>query len=52
MRPFITSQLNRLSQGKITGQTNHGLQQLLSRDTVGVSTKAIADAVLYPEKVI
>jgi hypothetical protein len=38
--------------GKITGYTRHGLNQAMSRDGVGVGTKAILDAVRNPSKVI
>ena len=38
--------------GKITGFTEHGLNQAISRDGVGVSSKAILGAVSNPTKVI
>jgi hypothetical protein len=38
--------------GKITGYTKHGLNQAISREGVGVSPKAILDAVRNPTKVV
>jgi RHS repeat-associated protein len=38
--------------GKITGYTRHGINQAISREGVGVSTRAILDAVRNPTKII
>jgi hypothetical protein len=38
--------------GKITGYTKHGINQAISRNGVGVATKAILDAVRNPLKVV
>jgi RHS repeat-associated protein len=38
--------------GRITGFTEHGLDQAISRDGVGVANRAILDAVRNPQKVI
>jgi len=38
--------------GRITGYTRHGLHQAISRDGVGVSTRAILEAVRSPNRVI
>jgi len=38
--------------GKITGFTKHGLNQAISRDGVGVSSKAILDAVKSPQSIV
>jgi len=38
--------------GKITGFTKHGLNQAISRDGVGVSSRAILDAVKNPQSIV
>jgi hypothetical protein len=38
--------------GKITGFTKHGLNQAISRDGVGVSSRAILDAVKSPQSIV
>ena len=47
----MEQQVVKATAGKITGFTKHGINQAISRDGVGVSTKAIADAVANPIKV-
>ena len=38
--------------GKITGYTRHGLNQAISRESVGVSSRAILEAVRNPQRVV
>ena len=38
--------------GKITGYSRHGLHQAISREGVGVSCRAIVDAVRNPRRVV
>jgi RHS repeat-associated protein len=45
-------QIVKAAAGKITGFTKHGINQAISRDGVGVSTRAIAEAVKNPIKVV
>jgi RHS repeat-associated protein len=48
----IQQQVVNTTAGKITGFTKHGINQAISRDGVGVATRAIADAVKNPIKVV
>jgi len=41
-----------VAEGKITGYRRHGLNQAISREGRGVSTRAILDAVKNPTKVV
>jgi RHS repeat-associated protein len=45
-------QVVKAAAGKITGFTKHGINQAISRDGVGVASRAIADAVKNPIKVV
>jgi hypothetical protein len=48
----VQQQVIKATAGKITGFTKHGINQAISRDGVGVATRAIADAVKNPIKVV
>ncbi len=38
--------------GRITGYTRHGLHQAISREDVGVSVRAILEAVRHPLRIL
>jgi RHS repeat-associated protein len=48
----VKQQATNAAAGRITGFTRHGLNQAISRDGGGVSTRAMADAVKNPLKVV